>query len=55
MKLGFDFDFLSMVKDGDLLERKKPGDGQAFYEGGWIVSGLNDRDYMDDIQSCQST
>ncbi len=41
--------------NGDLWERKKPGDGQAFYAGGWIVSGLNDREYMDDGEICQST
>lgn len=51
----FDPGFLFMMMDGNWQERKKPGDGQAFYEGGWIVSGLNDRDYMDGIQSCQST
>ena len=44
-----------MMGDGDLWERKKPGDGQAFYAGGWIVSGLNDREYMDDGGICQTT
>jgi len=33
----FDFGFLSMMGNGNLWERKKPGNGQAFYEGGWIV------------------
>jgi len=50
MKLMFsiDFGFLSMLGDGDLLERKKPGDGQAFHQGGWIMLGLNDREYTED-------